>query len=181
MGGPYNIVKEETTKSHVMEYGSVSDMGADHADSFWGALTSKAAKQTPSMSKEFLVDSRDVGLQTRYSEYVNADAMDIKKRSELAEKLIAEIELRQFADESFLKIAEAGMKNNNGVLDDALNGYYAPRSFDCHRAALATYEEQCGMINDYAMKHVRILVNLCEITKDTNTVTEAIKTTCNME
>uniref|UniRef100_A0A7S2TJG5 legumain n=1 Tax=Lotharella oceanica TaxID=641309 RepID=A0A7S2TJG5_9EUKA len=176
--GQYEIVKDETSKSHVMEYGAVSTMGSDLADGFWGALTAKAVKKTPPVSKEFLVDSRDVALQTFYSQYINADAMDIQSRNELADKLISEIQLRQFADTTFLNIAKTAMAENNGILENALNGHYAPKSFDCHRAAIQAYEQQCAVITDYALKHVGILVNLCEITKDTATVVKAVKATC---
>jgi len=136
------------------------------------------SKVDPSIKTASAVDSRDVGLTTFYSQYLNSDPRDLKNRRRLAEKLVAEIQFRQWSDELFSKIAAKVMMSNNGMLSDALYGHRKPVSFQCHKAAIKQYKSVCGELTDYSLKHVRVLVNLCEITKDTESVTNGIKEVC---
>jgi len=176
----FQKVKTETSKSHVMEYGEL-DFDSQKADSFWGKVAAPAirySKVDPSIKTASAVDSRDVGLTTFYSQYLNSDPRDLKNRRRLAEKLVAEIQFRQWSDELFSKIAAKVMMSNNGMLSDALYGHRKPVSFQCHKAAIKQYKSVCGELTDYSLKHVRVLVNLCEITKDTESVTNGIKEVC---
>mmetsp|Transcript_3421 Transcript_3421/g.8034 ORF Transcript_3421/g.8034 Transcript_3421/m.8034 type:complete len:431 (+) Transcript_3421:63-1355(+) len=176
----YTIVKNETTKSHVMQFGE-TDMESDLADAFWGKVSAPdfaQKKVSPEIKEMSSVDSRDAGLMTFFSQYLNSDAKDLKERRKLAEQLINEIQLRQWSDELIVDIAETAMATNNGMPKEVLEGHRKPHHFDCHRAAIAQFKESCGIFTDYMLKHVRVLVNLCEVTKSPETIKASIKSVC---
>jgi len=39
-----------------------------------------------------------------------------------------------------------------------------PRDFDCLKFLMTYVEKKCGRFNDYSLKYVRNLVNICELT-----------------
>ncbi|GAB5372027.1 hypothetical protein AAMO2058_001630600 [Amorphochlora amoebiformis] len=179
----FNTVKNETKQSHVEEFGE-RDMGNDKADSFWGANKTipdfralERDLQVPELKTMSSVDSRDIALTTFYSQYLNS-GNDLEKRREYARKLMGEIELRQWSDDIFYKIGTQVMKVNNGVPSEALEGHREPTQFECIRSAVNDFKKTCGQISDYALKHVRILVNLCEITNSPQTISNSIHQIC---
>mmetsp|Transcript_3277 Transcript_3277/g.3258 ORF Transcript_3277/g.3258 Transcript_3277/m.3258 type:complete len:90 (-) Transcript_3277:53-322(-) len=38
-----------------------------------------------------------------------------------------------------------------------------PRNFECLKASIETYENSCGKLSDYALKHVKHFVRACEM------------------
>lgn len=176
----YDIVKNETTKSHVMKFGE-PDMGTDKADGFWGKIAARATS-TPKMSvaqKEMsAIDSRDVKLHTLYSMYLTSDAKDTFAKSKAAKALIEEIQSREMYDKLFNEIATRTMASNNGLADEAVNGYRKPTQHQCHRTVNEAFEAKCGRLSDYALKYVRVVVNLCEITKSPETIVAALEGLC---
>eukprot|EP00471_Norrisiella_sphaerica_P004876 CAMPEP_0184481036 /NCGR_PEP_ID=MMETSP0113_2-20130426/2591_1 /TAXON_ID=91329 /ORGANISM="Norrisiella sphaerica, Strain BC52" /LENGTH=435 /DNA_ID=CAMNT_0026859931 /DNA_START=13 /DNA_END=1320 /DNA_ORIENTATION=- len=176
----YEVVKEETTRSHVQQFGEL-DFDSQKADSFWGKVASPSfhtSKVDPAVKTLSAVDSRDVALSTFYSQYINSNPMDLDGRRNAAQRLINEIEFRQWADETFSDIAHQAMRTNNGMVSEVLSGHRKPTLFKCHKAAIAQYKNSCGELTDYALKHVRVLVNLCEITQNTELILEAIESVC---
>jgi len=179
----YEIVKNLTTRSHVSQFGE-TDFDTEPADHFWGRIAAPASHPSEASSPDIKtvssIDSRDANLASLYSLYLGSNTKNLTERGLLAQELIDEIKFRQWADKLFHRIAEDVMSENNGMLSEALYGHRAPTLFACHRQAIAEYKNACadGELADYALKHVRILVNLCEITKDTERIVKSIQSAC---
>eukprot|EP00471_Norrisiella_sphaerica_P004768 CAMPEP_0184478016 /NCGR_PEP_ID=MMETSP0113_2-20130426/137_1 /TAXON_ID=91329 /ORGANISM="Norrisiella sphaerica, Strain BC52" /LENGTH=390 /DNA_ID=CAMNT_0026855649 /DNA_START=184 /DNA_END=1356 /DNA_ORIENTATION=+ len=185
----YEVVKKLTTRSHVQQFGEL-DFDSEAAEDFWGRVTATKTKSpsnptpnpSPLLKTVSAVDSRDATLASLYSQYTDSDTQNLTLRRRLAQELIQEIEMRQKTDEMFYRIAEISTsKANSPLLREVLEEHLPPRDFDCHRRTIAGYKEMCGtndVLNDYALKYVRVLVNLCEMTGDTTSVLSAIKQAC---
>ena len=73
-----------------------------------------------------------------------------------------EIQDRENHDARWAKIATsvAGPAEGARLADPAT--YSDPKYTACHKAVNTAYDTHCGGFSDYALKHVRTVVNLCE-------------------
>jgi len=169
----YQAVKTETTKSHVLEFGTMSfntepigDFQAGTVDEkedkhhFWKnfkAIGKDFLKDVThwdeAISKrknEFAVDSRDVQLHYLYNMVMEDPSIENNQalQNELTHRM--EVELR------FAKLFPThvdAVKNNTTPL---------PTDFDCYRRLIETYENECASLSEYTMKYFKYFVAECE-------------------
>lgn len=70
---------------------------------------------------------------------------------------------RKFFDVKFFQVAKA---NGFAFLYDSSKKINAPRNVnhECLKAAVSKFEEHCGRLSDYALKHVKTLAHMCSFT-----------------
>ncbi len=158
----FTTVKNLTNKSHVMQYGEL-DIDPEAVKAFLGESKSErvrtGAAPDAMMLSESSVDSRDIRLHNRYYAYLRANSTNRQAR---AAELMEEILSRQVVDATFEKMAAIHANGHPGVADAVLNGHTDPSDFACQRALIRAYKTHCGLLTDYALKYVRVLVNMCE-------------------
>lgn len=66
---------------------------------------------------------------------------------------------RKYFDVKFAQIAKA---NGFSFLYE-IGGFSTPLvlNFDCLKASIAKFEQHCGKLSDYALKHVKTLAHMC--------------------
>ena len=166
----YDLVKKETTKSHVLQWGDLSytnetiatfeaDLSHQPKVSFWDSLINAATDiavdvmthdEEVRTKNEYAVDSRDVKLHYFYNKVIS----DPSKENNLALK--KEITNRMTIDDRFQKIFP------NHVDAFKSNTTPEPTDFDCYRKLVDTYEESCGRMDDFSLKYMKYFVAECE-------------------
>ncbi|XP_065882306.1 legumain-like [Dysidea avara] len=174
----YWQVKEETKTSHVMHYGNLY-MGWDSVSRFMGSKSANTANNdAPKKPCEDAVASGDVPVAILTNRIMAATDEAVKAK--LEKQLSEELELRENIRSVVKKIASkviTASEQLTGVLEDKS----LPRNFDCIEDTVKLFSERCFNINkvDYAMRHLYVLVNLCEVADmDQSKLEDAIKTIC---
>eukprot|EP01062_Namystynia_karyoxenos_P060704 TRINITY_DN523_c0_g1_i8.p1 TRINITY_DN523_c0_g1~~TRINITY_DN523_c0_g1_i8.p1 ORF type:complete len:462 (+),score=192.33 TRINITY_DN523_c0_g1_i8:114-1388(+) len=170
--GQYKIVKQETNKSHVMQYGQLS-IAKDPAGDFEGEEKRNVtdSEEDAGLRLRSAVDSRDAALVSRFASYMAATSPAEKTR--YAGLLVEEVRSRERADAAFAAIA-AKAAPGLAIPEAATMTYRA-----CHKAADAAVQQWCGGYSDYSLKHVRSMINLCEaLGGDAPRVTAAVRDVC---
>eukprot|EP01063_Lacrimia_lanifica_P027612 TRINITY_DN389_c0_g1_i11.p2 TRINITY_DN389_c0_g1~~TRINITY_DN389_c0_g1_i11.p2 ORF type:complete len:426 (+),score=232.13 TRINITY_DN389_c0_g1_i11:64-1341(+) len=167
----FNKVKKLTTKSHVLQWGQTS-MGSEEASVFEG--TGKTAPSSVVSEVERSegddVDSRDIGLVTRYNLYMQAGAAERPAR---AAALVAEIQHREEADAKFAALAA------KLALPAELDASLSTAHRDCHKPAHEAVVEYCGAYTDYSLKHAKVAAAACNHWKgDSAKVIQAVMSVC---
>eukprot|EP00823_Brevimastigomonas_motovehiculus_P009135 TRINITY_DN8800_c0_g1_i1.p1 TRINITY_DN8800_c0_g1~~TRINITY_DN8800_c0_g1_i1.p1 ORF type:complete len:432 (-),score=87.33 TRINITY_DN8800_c0_g1_i1:230-1504(-) len=169
----FTAVKNKTVKSHVMQYGDLSWTGLD-IFSFQGTKDNKAVPtlMVPShkVEESRAVNSRDVKLHYLYSKYVRSGA------NADAEELHTELKMRTDADSYFTNLArtvygigyEKIMKTKPQSICDEI----------CCQPAVEMYRKTCGDLNDYTLKYVKTIVNMCEAGVNSAYVATAVQDLC---
>jgi len=142
----YNIVKDKTTKSHVMQYGDLSFVtspvsswvGNEHPSS---TSPEEEGKDAASYSTVSSRDAHLVYLTHKYSSLLTADAH---------KELLEEIESRQKYDRIFRSMV--GVQR----IEKAKNTNYT-----CYQSLISTLDEHCGRTSDYGLKYFRTLYDIC--------------------
>lgn len=155
----YTAVKRLTTKSHVMQFGDVQQISGEPVADFIGNkddAAATAAAPVPSATDVGQFDSRDNELFRLFHAYTQTGSADYGR------KLVLEIQDREKHDARWAKIAAAvaGSAEGARLADPAT--YSEPEYTKCHKAVNMAYDTYCGGFSDYALKHVRTVVNLCE-------------------
>ena len=93
----------------------------------------------------------------------------------------AELKQRKMIDETFFSLVKhvTGLVNNDDIYA-VLKSYHRPKNFKCLKHSYKTFEESCFAFNDYSMKYVQTLVNLCESYSNAQDLTETIRDECNV-
>ncbi|RUS81743.1 hypothetical protein EGW08_010497, partial [Elysia chlorotica] len=162
----YQVVKNETTSSHVMEYGDLSISELPVAD-FLGSSVSKSLYFTPERNAPphptlDSVPSQDVAQEILMMKISSSRGEEQEKHKEELMNLWQ----RKKDSEAFFKSVVAE------VADASLFDYYVEmplefsEDFSCYRQSVELTMELCpGMDltqNDYALRKLRVLANLCE-------------------
>ena len=166
----YETVKEETSKSPVLQWGQLSLTSEPIGDfqgtvdeakklDFWHTLKNQGKKflkeatswnEAKSARKnQFAVDSRDVKLHYLYNR-VMTDATP-----EAHAELKAEVDHRMKVDETFAKIFP-GYSTAEKVI---------PSDYECYKELVEHFEGACFKFDDYSMKYMGSLVQQCEAMK----------------
>jgi legumain len=189
----YTVVKQETNKSHVMEFGTMSfnsepigdfqseGMGTqarilrgepvdkDHFAKNFDMTQLRARAQVKAASS---VSSRDTELVSLFYTYLR------DQTSAHAQALMAEVAARERADKLFAKIAATALPHEK-VEDILFGAEHKPSLWACHKAANNAYQQHCGGYTDYSLKYTRAMVNMCEIMLgDSQAIVTAITDTC---
>jgi legumain len=171
------VVQKETNQSHVMEWGDLSFQNEASGD-FTSTCANKNVEFSGSMKKEAKrsytsVDSRDIKLfylQNKYNKNpTNENLMELQKE---------EIS-RKYFDVKFYQLAK---HNGFAFLYDNQVVYNAPRllKFDCLKASIENFENHCGKLSDYALKHVKTLAHMCSYSNNASNsmMIDSIQTVC---
>jgi len=170
LAAQFNIVKDKTSKSHVMAYGDQSWTDLPIGD-FMGDDANVDSK--PSLKRESVnVDSRDIPLHLAYYNYIRADKSDFVQRQELANTLVAEVTHRQKIDSMFYDLAKQVASEER-----FFSAASAPGECLCCDKVHTAIEENCGGYTDYSLQYARVVVNLCQVS-DADTIISALLPMC---
>lgn len=139
----YQIVKDKTTKSHVMQYGDLSFL-SEPVSNFIGNQR-KAVQAAPAETEGATVSSRDAKLMFLVNKH--ARLMSTSTQDELN----MEIKSRRLYDELFTEIKGTVGKPAKAETTD----------FNCYKDMIDSLEEVCGHTTDYGLKYFRHLFDLC--------------------
>lgn len=158
----FTKVRNLTTKSHVMEYGTVSFKSDPIGDYQSGSsalpitltnVSDVAAAAAVRLASA--VDSRDVLLHLLYNKYLSAPA---GLRASAETDLRAELDSRNRWDQLFDAMEKAVRGPRMLRMRDG-----RVKHWECLRTSLSAIEFKCGRLSDYALKHVRRVVEMCDM------------------
>ena len=191
----YNLVKTETSKSHVLQWGeldftketlgnfqAVQDSSPvkekKSAKQWWHHIKHSAKKwisaEAKHIANEFnTVDSRDVKLHQMYFNVKQNPS--VENMNELAD----ELKMRASTDARFTALYPKHLEAINNKTTPL------PTDFECLRSMINMYETECEKLNDYSLKWVKAFVAECEGLKSfpearVQSLTN-IKNACNLE
>ncbi|KAH7965987.1 hypothetical protein HPB49_012498 [Dermacentor silvarum] len=172
----FEIVKEETNTSHVMEYGDMS-IGKLPVGEFQGE---KDAKPIVLPKVPFdAVSSRDVPIAILRKKL--AKAQDAQTKRSLKHKLRQAIRNRSFLKEKVAEIASFLARGNDDSAESVLTLKRRLTNFACYEQAVRHFNDRCFNLskNPYALEHLRVLVNMCESAYKLSEIFEAMDLACN--
>jgi legumain len=184
LSAQYDLVKKETNKSHVQEYGDMSFVSEKIHD-YQGAanlMVRPISSQSPTTPEEqaaeqalkeaSAVPSRDIPLVTKFYAYLRSPA---GARDAQAKALIQEIQHRETADTIFAKLATAVSGDTSGAL---LTAHMPVTNHECQKEADEQVMQACGAFSDYSLKYTRLIANLCESGHTPATIAAAARAIC---
>ncbi|GFT62295.1 legumain [Nephila pilipes] len=154
----FKIVKTETHKSHVQEFGNLK-MGQMHVSEFQGRKNADPIK-LPKVEMD-LVRSRDVPVEIVKRKCMRSNSVD--QQVILLKKLNKMLRNRQFLSEKVSEIVNE-IFHDEKQETDVKEKHYKLRNFDCYDKLRKHFDEECFSLskNEYALDFMYILVNLCE-------------------
>jgi len=167
----YSIVKQKTSKSHVMQYGDTSWTNLPIGDFMGDTETNQTVDASPERNS-VNVDSRDIPLHLAYYNYIRADKSDFAERQELADVLVAEVTHRKKVDSMFYDLAKQVASE-----EKFFSAATAPGECLCCDKVHTAIDENCGGYSDYSLQYVRVVVNLCEVS-DADSIISALLPMC---
>jgi len=183
----YHIVKAETNMSHVRQFGD-SEMGAHYyVGEFIGMERLDGAeserKKKPRERLSSIVDavpSPDVPLHILERRY--AAASKAEEKSDLLEQL-RRLKKNRFLLDSLVEdiVRRVGVASNRVIMGDGVATEKRPiRNYPCFERVVSHFSRACASFsqNDYALRKVRVFVNLCERGATTESIFAAITATC---
>lgn len=176
----FQIVKEETNTSHVMQYGEM-DYVNDDLDEFQGdGMGSVSGKSPEEYRGEQITDaipSPDVELNILHHRL--KDSASLAERREIAREIEELLERKEGVRKTMESIVEqctSSEEQKTRVLKTRAD----PEDFDCYKQAVKTFSKTCYNLgqNDHALRHVYALSNLCEENIPTEMIVSAIMKEC---
>uniref|UniRef100_A0A0A9B3K0 See2a n=1 Tax=Arundo donax TaxID=35708 RepID=A0A0A9B3K0_ARUDO len=169
----YEVVKERTSAhdtyslgSHVMQYGDLTQ----NAQSLYVFMGTDPANDNATFGRDNslrrfsgAVNQRDADLVYFWQKY-RKSAEGTTEKVEARKRLLQVMARRSQVDSSMELIggllfgSEDGPKVLNAVRPA---GQPLADDWDCLKSMVRTYEEQCGPLAQYGMKHMRSLANIC--------------------
>jgi legumain len=149
----FNTVLARTTKSHVMKYGDVhftsevvgNFQGTCDAQQTLSNFLRSLKKDVP--KREYAsIDSRDAKIEYLYNKYLRTHSAE--DGQELSDEIAHRSAIEQRFD-TLRSLAGIQFEESPRVQD-----------FDCYKAVVARYEEQCGL-DEYDLKFFHNFVSLC--------------------
>merc|ERR1712083_584081 len=132
-----------------------------------------ARLRTAEINLTQLVDSRDVGITTLLNRMkVATYEGNIELATQLGQEISEEFQYRQNVDLAIKKIIQQVVTSDNRYPQektDVKHWYHMKRDlvrkdYDCLRMMVGLYQENCYRgLEDYSMKYVRVLANLCTV------------------
>lgn len=158
----FNKVKSLVKNSHPQMFGDTSFVNEPIGDfQSFGRAASAGLRQL--LRDDIVLDStfthrvssRDVKLMTLTNMLHHVDSPD-----EVHRDLSEELSQRLVVDSKFEKLVstlEPSVEMQKGIFEDESH----VRDYDCLRSYVNNFENKCGAFDDYSLKHVRVLANLC--------------------
>jgi legumain len=180
----FEIVKQLTTESHVMQYGDISWTSQMIGD-FLGNKTQRVNTialppvKPVDVNPAGVVESRDIPMHSKYYRYLRADKKDLQAQHQAAQELIDELQMRMKMDNVFLGLTM------DIVGDNYLSIFHMPaltpvsRDTQCFDAVNQAVADYCGGYNDYSLKYSRIAASMCTFTnQDADRIVTSLKSLC---
>eukprot|EP00455_Lapot_gusevi_P012553 TRINITY_DN1598_c0_g1_i1.p1 TRINITY_DN1598_c0_g1~~TRINITY_DN1598_c0_g1_i1.p1 ORF type:complete len:421 (+),score=66.80 TRINITY_DN1598_c0_g1_i1:77-1339(+) len=172
----YKLVASLTKQSQPQQFGELS-MGSESIGTFQSFENSFSNISIPkSVAPSYLadpVDSRDVKLEILRRRWLSASGPEKEKYFALVEN---ELLHRTHSDTIFLGLVDKLSGPQRRL--EMMTKYRAPRDFDCLRNSIESVEKKCGRFSDYSLKHVRVLVNLCEEGFSAEQIADSVQNLC---
>lgn len=163
----YIVTRDETTRSHVMQYGNQTWTNLPIFDFQGNQNTmdqSVGIHASPSINTEKSqgwfqgeqVDSRNMELYLAKNQYERT----MKKHNQAWEHLLAVQGRQRIVDLTFAFLVDSCVGRSN-YQDLYVKDLQLP-PVECMRHSIELYERHCGRLSDYGLKYVRTIVNLCK-------------------
>ncbi|KAK2493986.1 hypothetical protein MC885_016930 [Smutsia gigantea] len=159
----YQLVKSHTNTSHVMQYGNKS-ISAMKVMQFQG-MKHKASSpiSLPPVKNLDLTPSPEVPLMIMKRKLASTN--DLQESRRLADKIHRHLEARHAIEKSLQKIVSL-ITRSDAEAKELLSERAPLTAHDCYRAAASHFRTHCfnwhSSTYDYALRHLYVLVNLCE-------------------
>ncbi|KAI0229736.1 Legumain [Lamellibrachia satsuma] len=174
----YEIVKKETSTSHVHQYGEMSISGEPVGD-FQGGKDFKSPKPMilPKVPMD-AVPSGDVPMAILRHRLV--DTNDLDEKIVIINEIKLMIKSHQVIRRVVRQIVKTAIRNDL-IVDYIHDVRLQPSDFVCYEPALEMFHEKCFNLNkhEYALRHLYTLVNLCEVGVTKTAILQSIVTVCN--
>ncbi|XP_013615104.1 PREDICTED: vacuolar-processing enzyme delta-isozyme-like, partial [Brassica oleracea var. oleracea] len=126
------------------------------------------------------VDARDIPLLYLVTEIQNAP-VGSPQRQEAQKNLLEEINHRKQIDQNIIEILRLSLKQTD-VLDlltsTRTTGQPVVADWDCYKALVKSFKNQCGAKMEYDMKYAGALANICNMGVDMKQSVAAIEEAC---
>ncbi len=168
----YKIVKRETNTSHVQQYGDL-DIAKETLSNFQGKSKTKPIR-VPYAPLD-AVRSEDVPLALAMHKV--AEAKDDESLEKAKMVLDAVKQSRKRVEDTMGFIVESAY---TGKAEDIFSVRTDLADFDCYEAAVSHFDKYCFDLskNDYALRHLYAIVNLCENQIPTRKILQSIYKAC---
>ncbi|KAH7962124.1 legumain [Rhipicephalus sanguineus] len=171
----FNIVKKRTSASHVMQYGNLR-IGNLSLSEFQGKK--KTSPIVLPKAPDDAVSSRDVPIAILRNKLERASTpQEIKS---LKDKLRRALRHRLFLKNKVAEIASFVARGKSNDAEVVLTSTRPFTKFYCYEKAVSHFNERCFDIskNPYALQHLRVLMNMCELSYNILDITEAMDLLC---
>jgi len=184
----YNEVKNLTTLSHVMQYGT-TDYTYLPTGNFIASLSRslKRAKAAADAREERLsasagaIPARDIPLHVLTAKYKAAAPHSAAKRAAM-KKLSEEVQMRARVDEVFETFAEAAVLSAGLPVSKAEKLFPMPATPIVHDSCMneveAVWMGKCGGWNEYSTQYGAVIINACRMNNDGKTLAKAMAKAC---
>lgn len=171
----FNIVKEETNTSHVMEYGDLS-IGKLSVSEFQGEKEAKPVV-LPKVPYD-AVSSRDVPIAILRKKL--ASAVKPHEKKSLKKELLQARKNRSFLKNKVAEITSFLAQLNPVDGELLLTSRRRLTNFDCYEKTVRHFSDRCFNLskNPYALGHLWVLVNICESSYNFPQIAEAMDSVC---
>ncbi|XP_060069932.1 legumain-like [Ylistrum balloti] len=179
----FQIVRKETNQSHVMEYGDL-EMNLLMLSTFLGyEQDNHIVLDAPNPNLD-AVPSEDVNITIQRYVYRMAKAENNEQEmAESLDRINAIMKKREETDITMKHIVSLVAGDNNfREQDQMLMGENNLYRHDCYVTVVEYLKDKCDRLdlpsNRYSLKHLRIMVNLCERPYSTDAIISAIDKVC---
>ncbi|OWF50347.1 legumain-like [Mizuhopecten yessoensis] len=179
----FSIVRKETNKSHVMEFGDLA-MNQLMLSNFLGSeQNNHIVLDAPNPNLD-AVPSEDVDITIQRNIYQAAKEQNDKKEMEESWANIAAIMKKREETDSIIKQIVSLVAGDWNFREQyqMLTGENDLFKLDCYAPIVEHLKDSCGDLdlpsNRYSLKHLRIVVNLCERPYSTDAIISAIDKVC---
>uniref|UniRef100_A0ACD5TCU6 Uncharacterized protein n=1 Tax=Avena sativa TaxID=4498 RepID=A0ACD5TCU6_AVESA len=169
----YDSVKNRTISSplssHVMQYGDLS-MNAEDLDLFIGSsdpanhsATVFGGEEDNSLGRlSRVVEQRDADLVYLWNKYRKSEG-GMSEKSEARKELLEAMAHRSRVDDSVDLIGRSIFGTEGPRVLNAVRPAGQPLvdDWDCLKSMVRAFEEHCGLLGQYGMKHMRAFANMC--------------------
>lgn len=174
----YEIVKRETTTSHVQEFGDMTIAKEPVADFQGGQkYVSPEPVRLPKVPLD-AVASGDVPLAILRRRLGATN--DLEKKFKIIDEMKSIIKNHQAIRRTVRQIVKLAGRSDLQA-DRILAVHHKISDFACYEPAMELFHEKCFNLNqnEYAMRHLYTLVNLCEEGVSKTAILQGILATCN--
>ncbi|KAF3791048.1 Vacuolar-processing enzyme [Nymphaea thermarum] len=171
--------------SHVMQYGNKSMrverlylyQGFDPANA---NVTDNALPQQQRLAPMEVVNQRDADLVFLWQKYMRAKEGTLVK--EAVQKQIAEVMAHRVRVDRSVEVI-SHLLFGKDVAPKLVNVIRSPEQpivddWDCLKSMVEAYEEECGSLGQYGMKHMRVFANVCNQGVPTGVIRAACVEAC---